>query len=289
MKKHGVLLDMINDCISFSPKYYSHPRASWVRVPTISTDETEIISIAIQQNVLPNRILKRSSAERIDDFLKISEKISDKKRRLINAFKQKLALQKRKPETVVISLLDNSGKKDIPILPRTPKICIGEADLAMIGADAYCAACRLKGAQVIVVSMRDLEYQAGKEARSETDPRSVILEEYHDLLDIFSKKDSDTLLFHRKYDHKIILEEQQRHGHASLYKILPQKLNTVKCYLHSHLAKGFIQVSSAPYLSLVLFVKKLGGRIQFCVDYRRLNAINRKDQYLISLIKETLA
>ena len=84
MKKHGILLDMIKDCISFSPGYCSHLGASLVSVPTIPTDETEIISIAIQQDILPNRILKRGSAERIDDFLKILEKISDKKRRLIN-------------------------------------------------------------------------------------------------------------------------------------------------------------------------------------------------------------
>ena len=69
----------------------------------------------------------------------------------------------------------------------------------------------------------------------------------------------------------------------------PQELDAVKRYLNSHLAKGFIQADSAPYLSLVLFVKKPGGGIRFCVDYWRLNAITKKDRYPIPLIEETLA
>ena len=39
----------------------------------------------------------------------------------------------------------------------------------------------------------------------------------------------------------------------------------------------------------ILFVKKPKKRIRFCVNYKRLNAIIKKNRYLISLIKETLA
>ena len=134
-----------------------------------------------------------------------------------------------------------------------------EVDVAMIGADAYCAACELKTAQIFAVSIRNLEYQAEKKARPETNPKSVIPEEYHDLLDVFSKKDSATLPPHQKYNHKIILEKQQKPGHISLYKISSQEVDVIKCYLDSHLAKGFIQISSALYLSPILFVKKSGG------------------------------
>ena len=78
MKKHGVLLDMINNYISFSPGYYSHPKALLILVPIILTAETEIIFMATQQDILPNRILKRGSADKINDFLKIPKKISKK-------------------------------------------------------------------------------------------------------------------------------------------------------------------------------------------------------------------
>ena len=125
--------------------------------------------------------------------------------------------------------------------------------------------------------MKDLEFQAEKEARPETNPKTVVPKKYHDFLDVFLKKDLDTLPAHRKYNHKIILEEEQKHGHAPLYKMSLQELDAIKCYLDSHLAKGFIQASSAPYSSPVLFVKKPSRGIQFCVDYQRLNAITKKD------------
>ena len=156
-------------------------------------------------------------------------------------------MDKRKPETIVISSLDNSGIEGLPIPTQVSTLGTNKVDVAMIGADAYRAACKLKGAQVFAVSMRDLEYQVEKEAKSETNPRSIVSEEYHNLLDVFFKKDSDMLPPNRKYDHKIILEEQQKLGHTLLYKMSRQKLDIVKRYLDSHLAKGFIKASSAPY------------------------------------------
>ena len=159
----------------------------------------------------------------------------------------------------------------------------------MIGADAYCAACRLKAAQVFAVTMRDIQYQAEKEARAETNPKSVVPQENHNFLDVFSKKNLDTLPPHRKYDHKIHLKEEQKPGHAPLYKMSPKKLDAIKRYLNSYLAKEFIQASSASYSLTVLFVKKPGGGIRFCVDYRKLNVITKKDRYLIPLIEEVLA
>ena len=201
-------------------------------------------------------------------------------------------MDKSKPKTVLTSTLDHSGKEGFSILTPEAKvstIATKEVNVVMIGADAYRAACKLKRALVFAISMRDLKYQVVKEARLEIDPKIVVPEEYHALLNIFSKKHSDTLPPHRKYNHKIILEEKQKHGHALLYKMSPQQLDAVKRYLDSHLAKGFIQASSASYSSPVLFVEKPVRRIRFYVDYQRLNAITKKDYYPILLIEETLA
>lgn len=52
--------------------------------------------------------------------------------------------------------------------------------------------------------------------------------------------------------------------------------------------KGFICASTSSAASPVLFVKKPGGGLRFCVDYRKLNAITIKDRYPIPLIQETL-
>lgn len=62
----------------------------------------------------------------------------------------------------------------------------------------------------------------------------------------------------------------------------------VKRYLDSYPLKELIQAGLALYLSLVLFVKKPGKSIQFCINYQKLNPITKKDGYPISLIKKAL-
>ena len=59
--------------------------------------------------------------------------------------------------------------------------------------------------------------------------------------------------------------------------MLLKELDVVKRYLDSYLAKEFIQASSALYLSLVIFAKKISRKIRFCVDYQKLNFIIKKD------------
>ncbi|GME33632.1 hypothetical protein GTA08_BOTSDO13628 [Neofusicoccum parvum] len=54
------------------------------------------------------------------------------------------------------------------------------------------------------------------------------------------------------------------------------------------LDKGFIRVSNSPAAAPVLFVKKPGGGLHFCYDYRALNRLTRKDRYPLPLIQETL-
>ena len=67
------------------------------------------------------------------------------------------------------------------------------------------------------------------------------------------------------------------------------ELETVKKYLVNNLEKGFIAPSQAPFAAPILFVKKANGSLRFCIDFRKLNQITRKDQYPLLLIDETLA
>ena len=64
--------------------------------------------------------------------------------------------------------------------------------------------------------MRDIQYQAEKEAKAKPNPTSIIPQENHNFLDVFSKKDSDTLPPYQNYNHKIHLEEEQKPGHILL-------------------------------------------------------------------------
>jgi len=73
-----------------------------------------------------------------------------------------------------------------------------------------------------------------------------------------------------------------------LYRMLREELIVLQKTLTELLEKNFIRVSSSPALAPVLFAKKLGGGLRFCVNYCALNEITKKDRYPLPLINETL-
>ncbi len=113
--------------------------------------------------------------------------------------------------------------------------------------------------------------------------------EYHDYLDVFDRAMIDQLLSHRFYDHKIELIDEETLSRSRLYQMFDHKLQKIKKYLIDYLNKEFIFFSFALYVSLILFVEKKDDSLRFCVDYRKLNVLIKRDRYSLSLIDETLA
>ena len=70
--------------------------------------------------------------------------------------------------------------------------------------------------------------------------------------------------------------------------MLTDELKAVKKYLKNNLNKGFIQASSVLIVFSVLFIQKSEGELRFCMNYKKLNIITKKNQYLLSLIEEIL-
>ncbi len=116
-----------------------------------------------------------------------------------------------------------------------------------------------------------------------------LLSEYHDYLDIFDRAMINQLSSHRFYDHKIELTDEETLSRSKLYQMFNHKLQKIKKYLIDYLNKEFIFFSFASYVSLILFVEKKDDSLRFCVDYRKLNALIKRNRYSLSLIDETLA
>jgi len=119
--------------------------------------------------------------------------------------------------------------------------------------------------------------------------KAKLSSKYHDYLDVFDRAMADQLPPHRLYDHKIELTDERTSSRSRLYHMSDYKLQKMKNYLIEHLNKSFISFSSTSYASLILFVEKKDDSLRFCVDYRKLNALIKRNRYSLPLIDETLA
>jgi hypothetical protein len=72
------------------------------------------------------------------------------------------------------------------------------------------------------------------------------------------------------------------------YLISKNKLLVIKKYINEHFNKEFICPNISPAAAPIFLAKKLGGGIQFCINYKGLNTIIIKNRYPVPLIYKTL-
>jgi predicted aspartyl protease len=149
--------------------------------------------------------------------------------------------------------------------------------------------------KIFAASIQDIE--KALQPKAPLTPRDVrqklpgYLQTYFDL---FMPKEGKELppLRGPEIDHRVELEQKDGKDpevpYGPLYGMSRDELLVLRKTLLDLLDKGFIRASSSPAASPVLFVRKPGGGLRFCVDYRALNAITKKDRYPLPLIKETL-
>ena len=121
--------------------------------------------------------------------------------------------------------------------------------------------------------------------------KKKLLKKYYDFLNVFNRSKTDELSSHQECDHKLKFineADKIKLSRSRIYFISSSKLKQVKKYLNEHLKKDFIVLSQVSFVSLILFAKKLNNDLRFCIDYRRLNQIIKRNRYLISLIDEVL-
>ena len=293
LNRHGVILDMRTDSISFAVGFCSHVGAPYVkpfpnlpnpRVQEVSDDESAPLQIH------PQRILRRDEP-----------RPRELKKKRKNHRGSGISHNSQASAPFPNPIPPPSPRPSKPIKP------LNLADIAQIGAAPFLVAAKETGAEVFDLSFielfedllpevataspDDIAQEQAKRSAPEIDLWKALPQELHDLMDFFSKAAADELPPHRNCDHKIELEEGAQHKlkPAPLFRMSTEELKVLKTWLTENLSKGFISASSAPYASPVMFVKKPGGGLRFCVDYRRLNALTKKNGTPIPLIDETLA
>jgi hypothetical protein len=147
-------------------------------------------------------------------------------------------------------------------------------------------------AGVYAVSIADIDKALKQKPRS--DPRLKLPPQYHEWLNVFDRALADKLPIHRKGVDLHIEVEKDEDGKEKtipwgpLYGMSREELLVLRKTLTELLDKGFIRASNSPAAAPVLMVKKPGGGVRFCVDYRALNNMTRKDRYPLPLFTETL-
>ena len=65
------------------------------------------------------------------------------------------------------------------------------------------------------------------------------------------------------------------------------ELKTLKTYIETNVANGFIRPSKSPSGATIVFVRKPDGSLSLYVDYRGLNNLTIKNRYALPLIGES--
>jgi hypothetical protein len=122
------------------------------------------------------------------------------------------------------------------------------------------------------------------------DPRLKLPEQYHDLAPAFSRKDAVSLPPRRPgINLEIDLQDGAKAPYRKHYPASSLDNDTIKKWLDTQLENGTIRRSSSASSLPVIMVRKPGGGLRVCIDYRALNTLTVKNRYPIPKINETLA
>ena len=89
-------------------------------------------------------------------------------------------------------------------------------------------------------------------------------------------------------EHTIELEKGKQPSHSPMYSLEPVEFETLKTYIKTNLAKGFIQALKSPMGAPILFVRKPNSSFCLCVNYQALNNLTIKNRYHLPLIGKSL-
>lgn len=77
--------------------------------------------------------------------------------------------------------------------------------------------------------------------------------------------------------------------HSALYRVGPKARQFEKNEIDKMFSERVVEAAQSEWAAPIVFEQKKYGSLHFCVDYRNLNAVNRRDVYQISCIDECIS
>src|SRR6266446_1675823 len=117
----------------------------------------------------------------------------------------------------------------------------------------------------------------------------MVLAQYHNFRDVFSKEAFDELPLWKAWDHAIDLTLGTELPCSWMFPLLPVEQKELDNFLQENLVNSCICPSKSPMGAPVFFVKKKDGLLCLVQDYQKLNEITVKNSYPLLLILDVLA
>ena len=112
---------------------------------------------------------------------------------------------------------------------------------------------------------------------------------YLDFADLFLEKSANVFPKQTgEKEHAIKLEKGKQPFYRPIYSLRPVELKTLKTYIETNLANGFIQALKSLASAPILFFCKLNGSFRLCVNNWGLNNVTIKNCYQLLLICKSL-
>ncbi|KAG1419562.1 hypothetical protein G6F58_004549 [Rhizopus delemar] len=111
-----------------------------------------------------------------------------------------------------------------------------------------------------------------------------LLERYKHIFDW----NNDTIGFTNLLAHKIIIKEDTHPISHRPYRMSPIEAEYLQKELEKYTKLGVITPSNSPWAAPIILVKKKNGEYRMVIDYRKLNAVTKKDAYPLPRIDDLL-
>lgn len=175
---------------------------------------------------------------------------------------------------------------------RCPDSCERVLDegerLFALQVGAYCAA-RSEHIRATQLRAKATDIAIEQNRRRET-PRfeEAVPPAYHDFAEVFAEETFAELPERRPYDHAIELLPGAQPYCGKVYPMTLDQQRALDEFLEENLRTGRIRPSKSPWGAPFFFVKKKDGSLRPVQDYRKLNAVTKKNKYPLPLISELL-